>query len=339
MLGIKNNQFVQAIAVVLLLVLAFLLKAVLVTFFVAFLITTFLYPLVRWLRARHVPNGLAVLLPILGLIIVVAGLVYFVSPQIAQESRQFSNNVPTYLNQLKQHGIDIPVDTNSVKTFVQDHFGAISDVVLAATKTVTEAVIGIVSIIVVTIYWLGSYEKIQKTLLSYVPARSRQRLSDIWARIEKKLASWIIAQVLLGIVVGLMVWIGALIIGLPFAGILGLISGVLEIIPTLGPIAAAIPGVLLGLSISWETALAALILYIAIQQIENHLLAPVLLGRTVHLSPIIVIFSLLVGATLDGIMGALLAVPVALVVSAFVDSYRDGGPKLKLNFKPSSRKG
>lgn len=329
MFNLRQNHLLQAIIVIAIILLVLLLKAVIVVFFIAFLVTTFLHPLVGWLRRKHVPVGFAVFLPILSLALIVAAVVYFAAPQIARESGQFVDKMPEFVRQIEKHGLDLHINIHDLQSTLQDHFGTIGDALIGATKAAVEVVVGVVSIIVICLYWLGSYERVQQTLLSYVPKKSRARASDIWARVEKKLVSWVFAQVLLGLVVGLLTWIGAMILGLPFAGILGVIAGFLEVIPTLGPIAAAIPGVLLGFTISLSTVVGALIMYIAIQQIENHLLAPWLLGRTVRLSPIIIILSLLVGATLYGILGALLAVPVALVISAFVDSYRAGQPSLK----------
>lgn len=329
MFDLRKNHILQAIIVIIVIWLVIILKAVIVAFFIAFLFTTVLHPAVGWLKRRHFPTALAVLLPIIVVIVVLALIGYFVVPQLATEVQHFSNQVPGYIKDLKHNGLNLHLNSGSITKQLQSHFGTISNVLISATKTAIEIVVGVISIIVVSLYWLGSYERVQRTLLSFVPARTRDRASDVWARIEKKLVSWLVAQVLLGIVIGVLVWIGAMIIGLPFAGALGVIAGLLEIIPTLGPIASAIPGVLLALTISWKTAIAALIMYLIVHQLENHLFSPWLLGRTVRLSPIIVIFALLVGATLYGILGALLAVPVALVISAFVDSYRDGKPHLK----------
>lgn len=327
MFDFRKNQFLQALLLVAIVWLVLLLKAVLVLFFVAFLLTTVLRPLVGWLERHRVPVGIAVVLPIVGVVAlgVLAG--YFVVPNVVVQAKEFSHDVPHYLHLLqRQPWFTFHFDVRSLQQSLQGHVGIVSNTLVAVTRIVTALVVGIVTVMVVTLYWLGSYERVQQTMLSYVPARSRARAADIWARAEKKLVSWLVAQVLLGLVVGIMVWIGAMIIGLPFAGVLGLTAGLLEIVPTLGPIAAAIPGVLLGFTVSWQTAVAAIILYIAVQQIENHALAPFLVGRTVRLHPMAIIFSLLIGATLYHIMGALLAVPVALVISSVVDSYRDGKP-------------
>ncbi|MGH7195332.1 MAG: AI-2E family transporter [Candidatus Saccharimonadales bacterium] len=329
MFNLRKNHILQAIVVLILLWLVVTLKLVLVVFFVAFLITVALHPVVKWLRERHIPAGLAVLLPPISLLILIALIAYFVAPNLLKESSTFATQIPDYIARFKrQHGLNFHLNINSLRQTLQGHYGSLGSAIFKVSKNVVELLVGLATIVVVTLYWLASYDRSRATLISYFPKKYRPRASDIWNRIEKKLVSWVKAQILLSLAVGVIVWIGALLIGLPFAGVLGLISGLLEIIPTLGPIAAAIPGVLLALTVSVKTALVTLILYVVVQQIENHLLAPVLLGRTVKLHPIIIIFSLLVGAELYGILGALLAVPVALTISAAVDSFREGEPKL-----------
>lgn len=323
MFNLRKNHILQAIVVIIAIWLVVTLKLILVVFFIAFLITVALNPAVKWLHQRKVPIGLAAAMPIVGLIILLALAAYFVLPNLVQESSKFATHIPDYIAQFKhQHNLNFHLDLNSLRQTLQGHYGSLSSTILTVTSNVVKLLVGVITIVVVTLYWLGSYDRSRATLISYFPKQYQARASDIWTRVEKKLVSWVKAQILLSVVVGVLVWIGALVIGLPFAGVLGLISGLLEIIPTLGPIAAAIPGVLLALTVSYKTTLVTLLLYVVVQQIENHLLAPILLGRTVRLHPIIIIFSLLVGAELYGILGALLAVPAALTISAAVDSFR-----------------
>lgn len=330
----KRNHILQALLAAAIVWLAIKLSAILLVFFIAFLITVVLHPLVNWLHERHIPIWLSVLLPLLGLLILIALVGYFVVPNLVSESRQFATHLPDYISSLRaQFGFNFHLNTNSLRQTLQSHYGSLSSALITVTTKVVTLVVGVITVIVVTLYWLGSYDRIRATLITYFPKNTQKRADDIWTRVEKKLVSWFQAQLLLSVAVGVLVWIGALIVGLPFAGVLGLISGVLEIIPTLGPIAAAMPGILLGFTISPKTAVASLVMYIVVQQLENHLLAPFLLGRTVRLHPVIIILSLLIGAELYGIIGALLAVPVALVISSFVDSFR-GDPHPAGHIRP-----
>src|SRR5262249_22724255 len=119
-----------------------------------------------------------------------------------------------------------------------------------------------------------------------------------------------------------MTWVGAVVIGLPYAAALALIAGIGELVPTLGPIIAAIPLIAVGLLASPQQGLFALILSIVVQQLENNLIVPRVMGRAVALRPMVVMVAILAGGELLGIPGALLAVPVAAALSVVVDEFQ-----------------
>lgn len=324
MFNFKQNRILQALLALLAVWLLVRLREVVIIFFIAFLVTTVLHPLVEWLRRRRVPVGIAIASPLLLVVVMLGLLGYIVVPTLFTQGANFVGSLPSYLNTLHvpgSHG-NYHFDLASLEGALKNHYDTLTQALLSFTTTFVTLLVGVVTVIVVSIYWTGSYDGVKATLLTYLPRRWRARAADVWTRMERKLRLWFAAQLLLSVAVGLLVWIGAHLLGLPFPGILGIISGLFEVIPTLGPIAAALPGILLGLSQSLGKGIAALILYIVVQQLENHILAPMLLGRTVKLHPMVIIFSLLAGSILVGIIGALLAVPAALAVSAAVDSYR-----------------
>lgn len=328
MFDVKKNHFLQALIAVALVWAIIQVHLVLVLFFIAFLFILVLHPLVRLLKRWHFPTPFAVLTPVIGVAALVALIGFFVIPTFVDQIQQFAKQAPTYLHEIQKVPLlkKFNIDTQSVTSYIQTHSDTLSSTLLSITTTAITLVVGMITIIIVTLYGMASYDGLRATFLSYIPANRRARAHDILVRAEKKVVTWVWAQLLLSVAVGIMVWIGSALLGLPFPGILGLISALLEVIPTLGPIVATIPGFLLGLTISLRVAIFAIVLHIIVSQIEAHLLAPLMLGRTVNLHPIIIIFSLLVGTELYGIIGALLAVPVALVISAFVDSFRDGRP-------------
>lgn len=328
MFNFRQNQFLQALLLLAIVWLALRLVDIIVVFFIAFMLTVILHPVAKRLRGKYVPTGLAALITIVGTLGILVAIGYIVVPPLAQQLAQFADRLPRYISQLQGTLPFTPdVSFSSIESFVRSHLQTLSSIAISITKTTATLLIAVITIIIVTLYWLADYERIKETLLTYIPKDHRSRANDIWARIERKLVNWMQGQLLLSLAVGILVWLGALIIGLPFPLVLGILAALLELVPTIGPLIAAIPGILLGLTISVQTAVAAAIMYTIVQQIENQLLSPYLLGRTVKLHPIVIIFSLLVGAALYGIIGALIAVPVALVISAVVDSFR--GEKLE----------
>lgn len=331
MFDFRRNHFLQALFIFALGWLIVTLSQIIIIFFIALIIILLLHPLVSTLKRHHFPTALAVLTPVLIFLGILALIGFFVLPNFISQSIEFAEKVPAYLHDLRHYSIfnnsHFSLDSSSITHFLQGHSSSLSHTVISFTTRIVDIVVGVLTIIIVTVYGVASYDRIRGTLLSYVPHRNRDRAHDIWSRVEKKIITWVGAQLMLSAAVGIMVWIGSWLLGLPFPAILGLIAFFLEIIPTIGPIVATLPGFLLGLTISLKIALFAIVMHIVVAQIEAHVLAPWLLGRTVKLHPIIIIFSLLAGALLQGILGIFVAVPAALVISAFVDSFRDGKPQ------------
>jgi predicted PurR-regulated permease PerM len=206
---------------------------------------------------------------------------------------------------------------------IRDRYADIGSVALALGLSLAQAFGVFLTVLVLTMYWLRGYDDIKDTLVSYFPKRYQLRAEDVWLRIETKLSRWFLGQMLISTAVGVAVWLTALALGLPFAGVLGILAALLEIIPLVGPILASVPAILFGLSESLEKGLIVVLAYVIIQQLESQVLSPILMGKAVHLHPIVIITSFLIGTILYGLIGGLLAVPTALLVSGAVDSFRE----------------
>lgn len=315
-------DWTRAVLLLVGLFMVYQLRFVFLILFVSFVLSVILFPFVRNLHKIHLPAALAVIIPLSVLVGMVATIVFYVGPAIAEQIPQFLRAFPSYLNQLPFVNL-VNFDLQSVFQTIFSRIGDVNQVVVNIGAALLKAVIGFITVLVVTIYWLGSYEESKETLLSYLPKNQVRRGRDIWERIEHKLGKWFVGQMFVSIAVGTLVWAAARLLGLPYAGVLALLSALLEIIPNVGPVLAAFPAVLIGASESIEKAVVVIITYILIQQFENHILTPQLMGRTVKLHPIVIISAILTGGILVGLVGALFAVPAALVVSSFVDSYRD----------------
>lgn len=321
---LRKNYILQALAVLAVIYLVIDLRYVATIIFLSFIFTVVMNPVVSYMKRHKVPTALAVLTPIVIALAAIGLIAYFIIPTFAQQITLFANKVPHYINVLKnRHIINPKTNVSSLGNIVQSHFNTLSSKLLSYSLSVLKILTGLLSIFIISVYWVSTYPKTRKTLLSFFPTSARSRATDILTRMEHKIVSWLRAQVLVSFAVGAMVYIGATIIHLPFAGLLGLVAGLLEIVPTLGPIASAIPGILLGLTVSPEKAIVALVMYIIIDQLEAHILSPWLLGHSVKLHPAIIIIALLTGAELYGIVGTLIAVPVSLCISAVVDSFRN----------------
>ena len=140
-------------------------------------------------------------------------------------------------------------------------------------------------------------------------------------RIQHKLGLWLKGQLILSLIIFGLVFIGLSIIGVEYALLLAFVAGVFEIIPFLGPTLAAIPAAFFGFTQSPVLGLLVIALYVLIQQLENHVIVPKVMSKSVGLNPLIVIVAFLVGAKIGGFIGVLLAVPVATAISVFLSDF------------------
>ena len=170
------------------------------------------------------------------------------------------------------------------------------------------------AILVITFYLTISKNGFRQFLEFIVPSKYHTNLLRMFSMSQKKVGLWFRGQLLLCSIIGILSFIGLLILGVQYALVLGLIAGISEIIPFVGPILGAIPAVVLAFIQSPIKALLVIILYIVIQQFENHIIVPNLMNRVIGLNPIVVIVTILIGGKLAGIIGAIVAVPVATVI-------------------------
>ena len=191
--------------------------------------------------------------------------------------------------------------------------------VLGAVFGLAGGVFGVVTILILTFYMLVESDAIFRRFVRLFPIEQRLRVATVSSDISVKVSAWLGGQLLLGAIIGTTATIGLWLIGVPYFFVLGLIAGIGELIPMVGPILSAIPALIVALTVSPGMALGVGVFFLAQQQFENHLLVPKLMERQVGVSAVTVIIALLVGGSLLGIVGALLAVPTAAILQVIFD--------------------
>lgn len=309
-IDISSKTVIFIAAFGLLLWILFHILDILLLFFVAFILMSALTPLVERLRRWGVPKIVAVLLVFFLTLGAIVGLITAgLSPLLSQTNNLMQRLGETLSSLLQTNIID--------HTVIQQEMSRLSTQLVSLTVDLFKNLISWVSVLVVTIYMLLDREKIENYATSFFGERQEQ-IRRLLRKIEDKLGDWLRGQVILSAVVGILVYIGLVLLGVEFALPLAIIAGLLEVIPVIGPIISAIPAVLIGLTVS--PLFAALIagLYLAVQQLESHLIVPQLMRRAVGLNPLLVILAVTVGGRLLGITGALLAVPIAVVIQLII---------------------
>ncbi|MGH7267818.1 MAG: AI-2E family transporter, partial [Candidatus Rokuibacteriota bacterium] len=178
--------------------------------------------------------------------------------------------------------------------------------------------VGVVTILILTFYLVVEAESILATFVRLFPRRRRPQVARVSREITQTVSAWLGGQLLLAGIIGASAAIVLGLMGVPYFYVLALIAAVGEMIPVVGPVLAAIPGIAVAWTVSGRLALGAAIFYLIQQQVENHLLVPKLMERQLGMSAATVIIALLVGSALLGIVGALLAVPTAGIVQVLL---------------------
>jgi len=196
---------------------------------------------------------------------------------------------------------------------------SISSGFLGTLSVVFGGLLNVVLIIVISFYLSIQERGVEKFLRIAIPAKQEEYAVSLWSRTERKIALWIQGQLLLGLLIGVLIYLGLAIIGLPYALLIALLAAICELIP-FGLILAVVPAVAFAyLKSGISLALLVAGYYLIVQQFETYLIQPLVVRRVIGISPLVVILSILIGAKLAGFWGLILAVPIAVAVMEYAD--------------------
>lgn len=279
---------------------------ILLLFFVAFIFMSALAPLADRLVKWRVPRVVAVIAILVLLAAALAGaLAAGVTPLVTQTSNLTQKLAETISALLQASHVD--------QAIIQQQISGLSSQLVGITVDIFKNFLSFVSVIVVTVYMLLDREKIELYGTSFF-GRRQEKAVKVLLMIEDKLGAWMRGQLVLSLVIGVLIYAGLVLLGVEFALPLAILAGLLEVVPVMGPIIAAIPAILIALTVSPVLAALVALLYLVVQQLEGHVIFPQVMRRAVGLNPLLVILALLVGGRLLGIGGALLAVPLAVII-------------------------
>lgn len=211
--------------------------------------------------------------------------------------------------------------TTGINTMLGNLLSGSTDAIVGGATSIISGTALFLFILLASAYFLVDYERITANFYRIVPVRWRPLYSDITSKADVALGGYLRGQLLICLALGVMIWLGLEIMGVPLALSIGFIAGAFNIVPYLGPILGAVPGVLLALSISPLTALLAIGLFVAANLLESNLLSPIILGKVVNVHPITVMLAIMAGLSLFGLVGALLAVPLVTFLKVVLEEY------------------
>lgn len=328
--NIIKTIFLIGIALVLLRV-----TQILILIFIGFILMAATKPAAVFLNRRlRMPEGLAISLVYIGVLIFVGALVYIISRPLGEEFGKFASNVPQLSTNLVDWLLHIPfvsqvADVNQLRDFfnqlfgnIVDQFSTIANSVVDLTVNAFRGIVTALFLIIFSIYLFLEREDIKAFIVRFFDLNP-SKFGHIYDRIEIQLGAWVRGQLTLALAVGLATYIGLILLDVKYAIPLAILAGILEIVPIVGPLVTGAIVTLVGLSISPITGVFCLLLSIAVQQLENNFLVPVIMKRAVGLSPVVTIISLLIGQELFGILGAIISVPFSAMISVLISAYME----------------
>jgi predicted PurR-regulated permease PerM len=331
---ISASSVLRALLVVLGAYVLFVLKDIVLVVLAAVVIASAIEPATRSVMYLRIPRTVAVVIVYLGVAIILFAITYFLLPSLLSEVASFLAQLPGYVSTLDLRPLldrfAIPGSATIAQNITQTlsagdvlstlkSFIEVPGGTFRLVSTVFGGVFSFVLIIILSFYLSVQEDGIPDFLRIVTPARHHEYALNLWKRAQRKIGQWMQGQLLLMLLVGVLVFLGLTILGIPHAFLFAIFSGLFEIIPLFGPILSSIPGIAVAFTQGGLTlALVVTGLYVIIQQFENHLIYPLVVNKVVGVPAIVVILALIVGAELAGFIGALLSVPVAAVLMELV---------------------
>ena len=340
LIHISSGSIVRVLLLITLFFLIFYLRQTVMVFLAAVVIASAIEPAVNWGQKHRVPRILGVIIAYVLIIVFFAGVIYFLIPPLLSELLSLINVAPHYFDyslfggEAAFQGLKSTVETLAGHMSLKDALTSFGSAISTGDgsgaggffQTASAVFGGITSfliIFVISFYLSAQSDGVEKFLQLITPRKNERYVLDLWRRTKRKIGYWLQGQFVLGVFVGLLVFIAMSIVGIRHALLLGVFSGIFEIIPVFGPIFGAIPGIMIAL-LDGGLTLGLLVagLYTAIQQFESNIMYPLVVKKIVGIPPLLVILSLIIGFQLGGFLGAILAVPMATALVEYFDDVR-----------------
>lgn len=303
----------------------YLVKDILIWFIFALIISILFNPVIDFLHRRKIPRVLSVILVYVATFGIISLLIYSIAPLFIFEIQKFSQIFPEYFEKisppLKALGVQAFEDIESFLELVNKSLEAVAANILSAVFAIFGGIFSTIFILTIAIFLSLEEKGVEKTLSLLFPKKYEAYTLSLWQRSQKKVSGWFLSRVLASLFVGGASYFAFLVFDTKYPFSMGLLAGVLNFIPIIGPI---ITGFLIFILVSLESTLRAifvLIAFILIQQIENYILTPILTKRFVDIPPVLVLVSLVIGGKLLGFLGALLAIPLAGILFEFLRDF------------------
>src|SRR3989338_7689240 len=287
--------------------------------------------IVAFARFR-IPRLIGVILIYIIVIGLVAGVFYSFIPSVLQDLTEFTASFPTYLEVFNKVvgfeeytgalGLPAPthLDPATIVTQLRERLNlGMFDNAFSAISGIFGGVLSLVLIVVLSFYFAVVETGVADFLRIVSPQQYQSYILDLWKRSQRKIGLWMQGQLLLGVVIAVLVYLGLTVLGIPHALLLAVFAGMFELLPVFGPILSSVPAILIGfVDGGFTLGILVIAFYVILQQFENHLIYQLVVTKVVGVPPLLVVLALIIGAQIAGFLGILLSIPVAAAIQELV---------------------
>ena len=302
----------------------FLVRDIIILLFIAVIIAASIDPAVDYLQKKKVPRSAGAMLIYVILFSILALIISFMVPSIVNQFHDFSQNSSQYfgdfggaINSSQNSGINRIIQ--GIANNIESSFTNISKNIFSKTLGVFSGLLSVVVVFSMAFYMVMEESGIKKFIVSIMPEKNKTYAASLTDRIEGKIGKWMLGQLFLMLVIFVLDFIGLYLVGVPYPLLLAIFAGILEVVPYVGPIISAVPGIILGFLVSPTVGMLAFVVYLIAHQFESHVVIPLTMKKAVGLNPVVTIVAILIGFKLAGVLGAIISVPAATAVSLVVN--------------------
>jgi predicted PurR-regulated permease PerM len=307
---ISQKTIIFTITLLLSLWFLFQVRSIIVLLFIAFILMTAVNPLVKLANKIKLPTIVVMLVIYFGLIALISTVIASLVPAVVQQTKDLTLVLPSFL-----HNLESTFNAQFDPNVLGNYLNTIPSNLLKVAGGIFSNVMNILALFFMSYYLVLERPNLHKYLLKLFDDKdSEAKAEKLVVDIEKQVGGWVRGELFLMLIIGVMTYLGLFLLGVPYALPLAVLAGLLELVPNLGPTMAAVPAIVIALTVSPVIALGTLILSIVIQQLENNLIVPKVMQSATGTEPLATIIVLLVGFTLGGIAGAVLSMPIYLTI-------------------------
>ena len=311
---ISYKTVIFVIACFLALYLLYIIRDIIFLVMVSFIFSAGLRPAVERMEKLKIPRTVSIVIIYLFIISLIALIISFIIPPLVSQTIKLAKQLAYLLDSFSPY-VDISPQQ------ITDKLTPLTGDIFRATWGVFSNIFNIFTLLVFTFYLLLERRHMRLFLKNFLGEKIKNRIVKVILEMENKLGAWARGQLTLALIIGSFSFVGLKFLQIEPVLPLAILAGILEMVPMIGPIISAIPAVLVASGTSWWLALSVIIFYFLVQQLENHLIVPLVMRRAVGVPPLISLLAFLIGAKIAGVIGIILSIPVFLCLQVLVQEF------------------